>query len=624
MPNAADPSLTGSGVPLSHNPLQRLNFTPPKQDVDPIDVLDAVIQWVEDFLFPALEEITGIDLSPFLAELKTALTNLQTLFGSLNPASGTFDPIAVAAYFIENALKPTGLVLGQDSPLNAANLIGTIRGALFGAMPIGNLTDEQPNVLPDGGIFGIDSLAPSTDWFVDPNASRTADGSGSATVLADGRFHALRSGSNPADVIALGKGQTLATSLFCSCSGYSGVGDDPILLQLVPFTNSVPGTPVTLDSWAPIAADVAWPGHELKGSYPVPDGVDGAQLRILITDGALAGTLRFDDAKAVRTTLIQKSWIQGLEDDLTGFQQQVFGTWDAITSAAKGIPVFGSGLAELEDAIKNFNPGNIAGPLGQTTIGADMQQIVNLLVGGLRGKPVTGNANLADIYSAASQASTNVPGSDVTTNLDVSGSFPINSWATWLDLVGVGRGQDGEDGTSNPIPGFFGQGGSPGRWNATTWQRGVHFDSGVTAVNFTVNPDGSITFSIPAGTATPAQQMTCLPGSGVQSPHLGSGWQGIGPKTFVYNGGNFVGGDTQNMPGAAGLGPGGGGAGGLGILLQPGGKGAGPRGWLRQRANTVPNQSTGADTTAPTGGSGDFISATLTSVRIGAHGSVDA
>lgn len=592
--------------------------------IDPFIVqLTAVINFINAILAViGFDGEGGVVNSP-IPQLLAPFQNILKFLGNLNFGALDFDPIDAASQFVQTILSKTGLLLGPDSPFNLANAFGQLGLGQIGGVSIGDLTDAQPNQLPDDGAFLADSLAPSADWTTDTTNPRTA-GRGCAVVVADGFWHALRSGRSPDDVIVLAQNQVFETTVWFSCDDYVGVGDDPILLQLVPFTNGIPGTPITLDSYAPTDSQIAWPGVQLTGKTTIPAGVTGGQVRYLVTDGALQGTLRFADANAVKTTLLQKSWMDGLEDDLQGISGQIQAAFDTIASAVSGIPIIGAGLADVANAIENFNPANIAGALGSINIAGDMQAIVNMLVGGLRGKPVTGNANLADIYTAASQTATNIPGSDVTTDRDTTGSFPINSWANWLDLAGVGRGQDGQSGAANPIPGFFGQGGHPGKWNATTWQRGVHFDSGVTAVNFTVNADGSITFSIPAGNATPPQTMTCLPGSGAQTPHLGGGWQGIGPSISVYNGGNFVGGETQNQPGADGLGPGGGGAGGLGILFQPGGKGAGPRGWVRQRANAVANQATGADTTPPSGGHGDFLGATLSSVRIGAHGSVDA
>jgi hypothetical protein len=49
MPTAGDAFL-GGALPLSHNPLQRISFSPPKLLIDPAVILQALVSWVEDFL----------------------------------------------------------------------------------------------------------------------------------------------------------------------------------------------------------------------------------------------------------------------------------------------------------------------------------------------------------------------------------------------------------------------------------------------------------------------------------------------------------------------------------------------------------------------------------------------
>ncbi|MET0993665.1 MAG: hypothetical protein ABWY20_06085, partial [Mycobacterium sp.] len=67
MPRAVDPFLFGQQVPISHSPLNRIDFRhrePPPFDLG--DIMDAAIRFLEDFILPAIKELTGIDLSLFL------------------------------------------------------------------------------------------------------------------------------------------------------------------------------------------------------------------------------------------------------------------------------------------------------------------------------------------------------------------------------------------------------------------------------------------------------------------------------------------------------------------------------------------------------------------------------
>ncbi|MDP7729486.1 hypothetical protein [Mycobacterium sp. TY813] len=115
MPNAFDPTV-GSGIPLSHNPLQRINVVPPKiGPPDLNDLIDAMQAWISDLLFPSIKRYTGIDLTPFLPLLNNVIDNLQVLFGFLDQDASTFDKVAAGAYLIENVLQYTGLLATIES-----------------------------------------------------------------------------------------------------------------------------------------------------------------------------------------------------------------------------------------------------------------------------------------------------------------------------------------------------------------------------------------------------------------------------------------------------------------------------------------------------------------------------
>lgn len=111
MPTAGDPFLGPGGLPISHSPFERIGYFPNRPETPDLDALiDAVQQWVADFLFPAIKRYTGIDLSPFLPILNNVVDNLQLLFGFLDQDTSTFDKVAAGAYLIENVLQYTGLM----------------------------------------------------------------------------------------------------------------------------------------------------------------------------------------------------------------------------------------------------------------------------------------------------------------------------------------------------------------------------------------------------------------------------------------------------------------------------------------------------------------------------------
>lgn len=581
------------------------------------------------------QNLSDDEIKSLRAKLITSILQIviQSITGTLDPSGGLTNAVAQLSSWAgalqgQVANLPvlsdliellTGIEDGNPADLGswALNLRKALTNFVNGQFSIGALTSAAPGLLLDTG-FAASSIASNPDWTVDTASTRTADGTGSAKVTFNGRHKALRSGTGPSDVITTGPGQKLTSTIYCSHDNYSGVGDEaPIQLQFAVFRNNVFSEFVTLDSYTPTTANLAWPGHKLTGSYAVPDDVTGIQKRIYVLDGALSGTGRFDDASIVRAAVLLKSLIDGLEDDLNASYNRWQGLVDTIATGASGIPIINADLGDVAHAISTFNPANIVGALGGQSVAVDMQSILNHMVAAVKNKRVdaTSPSSLADLYNAVNQAINNTAGEDVTTFVDTSIVIPVDpSWANYLDIVGVGKGQEGGDGLTL---GFFGEGGGGGKFNATTWAKGTHYDGTLTGVTVTVNSNGSITFAIPG------HSMTAVPNPVTQTPHLGSGWPGLGPGIFQYNGKPYAGGSNQNTPGAAGLGPGGGGAGGAGVLFQAGGPGAAAGGWVRARAADVDNPSTGADTTPPSLPTPTVVSATNTSIILSASGSVD-
>lgn len=111
MPRAGDASLLGGlQLPLTRDPLQRISYQPAKSAFDLDAIIDQIQQFINDFLFPAIENLIGLDLSTFLPAINNIIDNLQVLFGNLNPLSGDFDPLAAVTAFI-NLLTSLGVQL---------------------------------------------------------------------------------------------------------------------------------------------------------------------------------------------------------------------------------------------------------------------------------------------------------------------------------------------------------------------------------------------------------------------------------------------------------------------------------------------------------------------------------
>lgn len=606
MPNTLS-ALPSSTFKLSNDPTQSI-----AGDVQSDIGTNPYGEMTEEILFglinTLLEDIdsaTGLDLLDMVQPL-------EDLFGGGGGLLSKF------VAFV-GSINPAGIISGIEGELSTIKTdVINFFTLGHGSVPVSSLTNAQLN-LSEAPTFVAGSIGNPADWTVDMSNSRTDDGSGAAKLVCDGHFHALRSGTTPDDVMPVTPGQPVTETIYCSHTGLTitpGITIAPVQLQLALYTATGFSRFYTLDSYLPMAADVAWPGHTLTGTYTVESDVVGVQRRVLVTPDALDGPLWVDDENTVKGNTIQKSWVEGLEGDLeAGFSQ-----WqtlvDVLASEASGIPIAGAEIADVIHAINHFNPFNILGSLGNSSLGDDLKNIINHTVAGAKGQPVsTTDASLADLYNAMNQAINNVDAHDVLKFVDTTTVIPVDpSWCNYIDVVGVGKGQDGENGELLVL---FGQGGNCGKINATTWAKGTHYDGTLTGVTVTFNSDGSVTFSIPGHT------MTAVMDPVTESVHLGSGWPGVGHSDpFVYNDKSYALGGKQNSVGGKGLGPGGGGAGGNG--LTSGGPGGPAGGWVRARADAASVPTSGADTSAPSLPTPHVLSSTDTTITLSGSGSVDA
>lgn len=364
MPLAGDPSLSGGlPLPLSHNPLQRMSYQPPKLEVSAQDFIDAAIQWLEDIFFPAIKQLTGIDLEPFLNELRS-------LTGGI---SGT-------ANDVKNWLL--GL-LTNTSPLNPAQLAQNL-------WPLG--------IFPDA-----DSITGSGVWVFDPAVTRTADSSGSLRVTADGTLKAIQ--GVPTAVVA---GQQVTPSVFVQWDGYVGT-TAPIQLQIKQYSRvgdalTFVGA-VTVTTFGPTTAAGGW--AELTGTYTAPtDGsVNEIRGRLVVNPNATAGTFHFDDASAHNKLLTD--WVSGLpealQDQLTRLQALI----NTITNALTGGSSLVNTLEDLGQALGLIPPDNVQGAGGPATIFDSIFGLIDAFLSGSVGSPGSTGGSLADVTNVAGQVASN-------------------------------------------------------------------------------------------------------------------------------------------------------------------------------------------------------------------------
>jgi hypothetical protein len=284
------------------------------------------------------------------------------------------------------------------------HLTGALRRLLqsLGPIPAGSISADRPNLHPVPG-FPEGSILAGSEWSVDMSTTRTDDGTGAAKLVCDGRYHALRTGDGPGDHIPVAAGQKITETIYVRHQGYSGVGDDPILLQVVPFQGDVQLAPVTLDTYAPETSDLLdWPGHQLTNAEPweVPAGVTSYDARALVTDGALAGTLWFDDDAGRQAATLPSHLVDGLPQAL----QSLFGLWqtllDTIVNTLRSTGAVGNTLADLVEALSNITPTLIAGVNGAIDLVESFTQMLSAIAGGAVGAvgAIVSNAQAFNIF----------------------------------------------------------------------------------------------------------------------------------------------------------------------------------------------------------------------------------
>lgn len=185
----------------------------------------------------------------------------------------------------------------------------------------------------------------------------------------------------------------------------------------------------------------------------------------------------------------------------------------------------------------------------------------------------------------------------VTVYLTESGTIGIPNWANFIDPIPLGAGGGGNMGGTL---GFYGEPGKPGKFNATTWERNIHFagnfqtitfnrgnrgDGGSSILDTSGKAGGSSSFSLGAHT------ITAEGGEGGDGLKIGGGTPiARGPGMFEYKGEKCSGGGDQHNYGGNGAAPGGAGNGGNWISFQSGGRGGHGAGWVRFRQTALPGE----------------------------------
>ncbi|QTF82026.1 minor tail protein [Mycobacterium phage Fefferhead] len=347
-------------------------------------------QWLD-----GLKMLTGLDLSSPLA-LVTSLGDL--IKGALDPAQ---------------LLETLGKIFGWASgPLHTVEqLAGWVGQTVFGLIdprrlaqiPLGSIVAESPNLLPNGSF--TDAIAiddPAAVWVRDTSTFRSAPAS--ARTDANGTIRELLS----IDLVPVKPGQKLdvggwmrwanlsaaAGSIGIGLMTYGPDGEHRVDIKMMPTTGG------TVTSW-----------QECKGQYTVPaSGVDNVRVRLVVSDGATAGRVFYDDLFAnLGSNKLQINFVEGLAGELAnalGAAQQAAANlanflntqWQQLLNGVAG--GVGGTIASIIDRLQHFNPFGLFDASKLRNIG-DMPPIgqgqVNGLLGDLGGiidNAVRGAGNL--------------------------------------------------------------------------------------------------------------------------------------------------------------------------------------------------------------------------------------
>jgi hypothetical protein len=157
MPRAGDAFLNGT-LPLTHDPLGRIDYHPSGPVVDLQAFIDAVTAFLNDTIFPILKDITGLDFSSpeeFLFSLVTMITNggsavaafIDSLIAPIIAAIKQFTGIDLGTVFNGIDLTGPGAVLGGIQKAIGdlvGGLIQKIIDAIVGGLNLSGATGNDP------------------------------------------------------------------------------------------------------------------------------------------------------------------------------------------------------------------------------------------------------------------------------------------------------------------------------------------------------------------------------------------------------------------------------------------------------------------------------------------------
>lgn len=369
MGRSLDP--VGGQLPISHNPLIRIGYQPPRQKVD-LD--DLIAQWRkawELFGLQAFKDLTRLDLSSPQALIMS--------FGNLLIS-------AVGGQFFNGVLPGAWI---SDTP---RELLGV------GDFPDAASVENNPAFAWDGSTVG----------HLSGFSAVTKPG-------ADGTMRPLRH-----EVFDCDPGQTIDLAVSAMWEGaVSAAGSKPIRLCVTPYSAS--GSMISVDDTVikQIAAsgNSGWVRSSLSGSYVVPAGVHRLAVTLRVSEDLTAGTVRFSNVSASMSNKVRMPLIEGLPLINTMLNQinDIFNgvIVTPINEQIQGIlDWFRSNIAKTLHLDSNgaLPPGHVLSPAGGQNLGQDMLDVVANICNAVFGEnrfdwlPVDASQAVSDLKKRADDA----------------------------------------------------------------------------------------------------------------------------------------------------------------------------------------------------------------------------
>jgi hypothetical protein len=598
MPRAADPSLFGQQLPIDHNPLNRIEFQVLKPNFDLDALFDQVTQFVVDFLFPVIEDLTGLDLSAFAAAVEGLdFSNPVAFLTSL--ADGL---VGVGLPIVADIVQAiTGIANGDLSDLtDFFNLGGAISLLAAIQAPIQQLLDTLFNGITDAGrtdnllddltdalhnipflnVIGVGgpanigaALQQTWDQLISGFVGLVGSGAGLADLFNIGQDISSRAtlGQFSWDILGIRSNKSLNTGLLPTSESNIGL-DKVALAPSAPTFGVTQSTAITAFQRISESASkgvVSWLGsgvtnitHAFVNIFKMDPATGDMTLVHASSDiiGNLSGSMQYNIYEIPTPLQVEPGEIYGIEVAVRGT-----GTHN-VAGSSTWLPDHPGVFPRRLSAVRNS--GTTAPP---STIATGS---------------VAYTSNVPFVEFGISAGDVSIPRSPETTLFTTPGtsSIPIPSWANFVEVIALGSGGGGRQGGTW---GISGEGGDNGAWSTATWARGTDF-TGSPSISVTVGArgvggtfgnggdGGNTVASIPGHTVTAAG------GEGGDALNVGgSDMSGQSPGNITYGGVPYVGGVTQGTFGANGAAPGGGGAGGNWVSFQFGGNGAAGAVWIR-------------------------------------------